>query len=78
MRTRLQCLKKAAYCERLAQTVVSPAIERLLLEAAEQWRHLSDGPTSEYVYDEADVPRSAARHEALIAWLLSQSGALIR
>lgn len=41
MRSRRQCLEKAAHCERLAVNSTSPLSEHLLLETAKQWRNLA-------------------------------------
>ena len=78
MRTRLQCLEKAAHCARLAQVTDTPGNEHLLLEIAKQWRCLADASRPTVRIAEPNGGKLAARNEPLIAWLLSQSGALIR
>ena len=78
MRTRLQCLEKAAHRARLAQVTDTPGNERLLLEIAKQWRCLADGSRPTVRIAEPSGERLVARNEARIAWLLSRSGALIR
>lgn len=78
MRTRLQCLEKADYCARLAQVTDTPGNEHLLLEIAKQWRCLADtSPPTVRIAEPSDA-KLAAPNESLIAWLLSQTGTLIR
>ena len=76
MRTRLQCLEMAAHCDGLAQNTASPATQLLLVDAAKQWRHLADasevGPIGQ-----PSIP-TLASEDPFLAWLLSQTGAMIR
>ena len=78
MRTHLQCLEKADHCARLAQVTDTPGNELLLLEIAKQWRCLAGASPTTVRIAEPNDAKLAARNEPLIAWLLSQSGALIR
>ena len=78
MRTRLQCLEKADHCAGLAHVASTPGNEHLLLEITKQWRCLADGSLPTVRIAEPNGAKLATRSEPLIAWLLSQSGALIR
>jgi hypothetical protein len=78
MRTRLQCLANADHCARFVQLTDTPANEYLLLEMARQWRCLADAARPAVYELEPNSGKLAARNEVLTAWLLSQSGALIR
>jgi hypothetical protein len=68
----------AAHCDGLAQNNASPAAQLLLMEAAKQWRHLADASGPSLPIGEPSIQTLATRDDILIAWLLSQSGALIR
>lgn len=78
MLTRLQCLEMAAHCDGLAQNDASLAAQLLLMEAAKQWRHLADASGPSLPIGKSNIETLADRDDALIAWLLSQTGALIR
>ena len=78
MRTRLQCLEMAAHCKRLAQNSASPPGQLMLMEAAKQWCHLADASDLDLPIDEQSIATLAAQNDEPIAWLLTQSGALIR
>ena len=74
MRTRLQCLEKAAHCALLAQGTASPANEHLLLETARQWRCLADAsrPAMRTAEPMASRRRGTkqGQHAAILGWRL--------
>jgi hypothetical protein len=56
----------------------TPENEYLLLETAKQWRCLADAAGPTMCIGDPKGPKPPARNEVVIAWLLSQTGALIR
>ncbi len=86
MRTRRECLEKAARCEQLARTCSTSMNERILLETAKHWRGLARScpPRSPSDRDgrvsppPIDVPIDVPIDDATTASMLAGLGCLIR
>jgi hypothetical protein len=74
MRTRLQCLQMAAYCERLARESITFSNRHLLIEAANQWRSSAAVSRSEVLPWAASEPID----DSMLVQMLSDVGCLFR
>jgi hypothetical protein len=78
MRTRQECLEKAAHCEHLAWQSHAPVNRHLLLQTAQHWRSLA-GVAQLNSLDASRKPgRLSPLEEAMLAGRLADVGCLIR